>query len=273
MVASADIRQLCWVVPEMTKSADSLVVEEVSSECQNGICTISFSHPKGNSLPSALLGRLAGEIRGAAHDVKVRVIVLKSGGEGPFCGGASFDELRTLSTFDEAREFFLGFARVILALVNCPKLTIARVHGKVVGGGIGLVAACDYSLAVISADARLSELDLGIGPFVIGPCVTRRIGVSRFSTMAIGTAWHSAQWCFDAGLYSAIVSNDGQLDAEVGLLASRLVTRSSDAMKQLKEMLWKDSSELNTLLPAQAEVSARLLLSDHCQQIFAQQKR
>jgi methylglutaconyl-CoA hydratase len=257
----------------VTNKYDSGSTPSVLSTCENAVCSISFFHPKGNSLPSELLRRLAEEIAAAGDDEKVRVVVLRSEGTGSFCGGASFDELRALSTVEAARDFFLGFAHVILAIVRCPKLTIARVHGKVVGGGVGLVAACDYSVGVVGADARLSELDLGIGPFVIGPCVTRRIGVSRFSTMATGTAWHSAQWCFDGGLYSAIVPDVAHLDTEVGVLASKLATRSSDAMKELKGMLWKDASEWNSLLPAQAEITARLLLSDHCRQILAQQQR
>lgn len=226
------------------------------------VATVRFSHPKGNSLPAALLGRLASEITRLGTQSDVRVIVLRSGDTGPFCAGASFDELKGIRDAASGKEFFMGFARVILAMTRCPKVIVARVHGKTVGGGVGLVAAADYAMAVESASIRLSELAVGIGPFVVGPVIQQKIGLGGFSAMAIDTDWRSARWAEAAGLYAKIVDGVETLDAEIDSFVRKLVRSNPAALSQLKSIFWQGTDDWERLLESRAEMSGSLVLSD-----------
>jgi methylglutaconyl-CoA hydratase len=227
------------------------------------IGTIEFYHPKGNSLPGTLLRELAETITKAGRDSKNRVIVLKSRGEGAFCAGASFDELLAISDLEEGKKFFMGFAHVLNAMRTCPKMIVARVHGKTVGGGIGIAAAADFSFAHMNASIKLSELALGIGPFVVGPAVGRKIGVSAFSTLALDArTWYSAEWARQKGLYNKLVATTEELDAAVLKLAAELAASNPEAMKELKEITWQSTGHWNATLEQRAEISGRLVLSD-----------
>ncbi len=177
----------------------------VSHEIEHGIATIEFFHPSSNSLPAAILSDLAKTINDIGIDNRVKVIVLRSAGEGAFCAGASFDELMAITNEVEGKKFFSGFAHVINAMRKCHKLIIGRVQGKTVGGGVGLIAATDYTIASESASIKLSELAIGIGPFVVGPAVERKIGTSGFAQLAIdATEWRSSEWAKRHGLYSEV---------------------------------------------------------------------
>ena len=241
---------------------------KVETQVQNGIATVTFFHPQSNSLPGAILRKLAAEITSAGTNTEVKVIILKSiednpaGKIGPFCAGASFDELSSIKNFEEGKTFFSGFAMVINAMRKAPKFTIARVHGKAVGGGVGLAAAADYTLAVKDASIRLSELALGIGPFVVGPAVERKVGVSAFTALTINsTEWKSADWAREKGLYADVFSTLQELDHGVDKLAQNLSQSSSEAMAQLKKVMWQGTESWDTLLIQRAEMSGKLVLS------------
>ena len=190
--------------------------------------TVSFFHPKGNSLPGVLLARLAEEIAALGHNSEAAVIVLRSEGTGPFCGGASFQELQSIRSPEQGKQFFLGFARLILAMTRCPRFIIARVHGKAVGGGVGVCAAADYAFAVPNASVKLSELAVGIGPFVVGPVIERKIGLSAFSSLAVNAMeWRVAEWAREHGLFAEVRDTVEEMDQAIasGLLpASRLAS-------------------------------------------------
>ena len=238
------------------------------------VATVQFAHPKGNSMPASLLRRLAEIFDGLAKDPEATVVVLRSAGTGSFCAGASFDELRALRTEDDGKEFFSGFARLILAMRRCPKLVIARVQGKAVGGGVGIVAAADYAFALPSAAARLSEIALGLGPFVIGPAVERRIGHSAFSAMAIDAEWRDAAWCERQGLYTRVLDTEPALDSVLPAVAARLASYNPAATRQLKRVLWEGTDHWETLLFERAAMSGRLAMSEHTRravEAFAQQ--
>lgn len=246
----------------------------VSSERIEKVATVTFYHPKSNSLPKKLLGELAEEISRRSNENGVHVLLLKSGGDGAFCAGASFDELVSLSGIEEATDFFMGFAKVMLALISSPVPTVVRVQGKVVGGGVGIVSACDYSIASNEASVRLSELSIGIGPFVIGPVVARRIGNSRFSTLALGGDWKGAEWCESAGLYSEVVQGSAlDLDQRVGTLANNISRSSNDALRSLKSSLWTESGFTESYFRDCAGLSGRLSLNDFCREIIRQGTR
>lgn len=234
----------------------------VSVDISKGIGTLTFFHPKKNSLPGSLLKKIASEINNLASNDAVKVIVVQSDGNGPFCAGASFDELLAVDSMESGRDFFMGFAGVILAMKNCPKFVITRVHGKTVGGGVGVVSASDYAIATSNAAIKLSELALGIGPFIIGPAVERKIGRSAYSAMSIDADWRDVQWAQQHGLYTDVVESIEELDSAVNSLAERLASFNPEAMAELKTVFWEGTDHWNELLPQRAETSGRLVLSE-----------
>ena len=233
------------------------------TQIQNKIATIEFGHPASNSFPSELLERLRKELLSVGNNQDVAIIVLKSEGDRAFCAGASFDELIAISNLEEGKQFFAGFANVINAMRTCGKLIIARVQGKTVGGGVGLAAACDYVLATEHAAVKLSEFTIGIGPFVIEPAVSRKIGVSGTSELTLdATTWKNAYWAKDKGLYAKVFETQKELDEEVALLSEKLASYNPDALLEMKKALWKGTENWNDLLVERAAVSGELVLSD-----------
>ncbi|MCD6063835.1 MAG: Enoyl-CoA hydratase/isomerase [Flavipsychrobacter sp.] len=235
----------------------------VRSEIEHGIATIEFYHPSSNSLPAAILNDLARTINDIGIDERVRVIILRSAGDRAFCAGASFDELVAISSEAEGKKFFSGFANVINAMRKCHKFIIGRIHGKAVGGGVGLASAVDYAIATENAAVKLSELAVGIGPFVVGPAVERKIGLSSFSQLAIDASeWRSAEWAKKHGLYAELHVSVEEMDDSIKALAERLAHSSPDAMASLKKVFWQGTENWDTLLSDRAAVSGRLVLSE-----------
>lgn len=246
----------------MTTSTTQELDGTVTTTVANGIATITFFHPKKNSLPAPILRQLAEAVDNVADRADARVVILASEGTGAFCAGASFDELRTLRTLEQGKEFFSGFARVILAMRRCPKVIIARVQGKAVGGGVGLVAATDYSFALPQADVRLSELAVGLGPFVVGPVIERKIGRAAFAAMAIDHDWRNAEWAERHGLFTRVMDTEAAMDSVLPAFAKRLAEVNPEALTQVKRMVWEGTNHWDTLLFERAGISGRLALSD-----------
>lgn len=235
----------------------------VKTETSNGITTIEFFHPQSNSLPGKILQQLADAIKRAAEDPATVVIVLGSVGEKVFCAGASFDELIVIKDETEGLNFFSGFAHVINAMRTCPKFIVGRIQGKCVGGGVGLAASVDYAIATENADIKLSELAMGIGPFVVGPAVERKIGLSAFSQLSIDAAsWRNAQWAGRKGLFSEVYPSIEEMDKAVMQLAGQLSRSNPDAMAEMKKVYWKGTEHWDSLLIERAAISGRLVLSE-----------
>ena len=235
----------------------------VKTSIQEQIGTIEFHHPQSNSLPSAILRRLASAIDLAGKDPGIKVIILKSAGEKTFCAGASFEELIAIDDAESGKHFFSGFAHVINAMRKCPKLIIGRVQGKCVGGGVGLASATDYCLATENADVKLSELAVGIGPFVVGPAVEKKIGRAAFSQLAIDAGnWRSAFWAKNHGLFADTFSTIGELDIAVDTLATSLSRSNPEAMLELKKIIWLGTDDWDELLLSRASISGKLVTSD-----------
>jgi methylglutaconyl-CoA hydratase len=230
---------------------------------ENLVGTIEFFHPQSNSLPGHILAELASTITKAGEDDNIKVIVLKSAGERAFCAGASFDELVAINTPENGTKFFSGFANVINAARKCPKFIIGRVQGKAVGGGVGMASATDYCFATKFASAKLSELAIGIGPFVVGPAVERKVGTSAFSAMTINaTKWFDASWAREKGLYTEVFDSVDEMDAELAKLATTLSKSNPEAMEGLKKVMWQGSEHWDELLMERAVSSGTLVLSD-----------
>ncbi|MDQ3109034.1 MAG: enoyl-CoA hydratase/isomerase family protein [Bacteroidota bacterium] len=234
----------------------------ISTSIDNGIGTIVFFHPQSNSMPGDLLRKLAEETTSMGKDPAAKVIVLRSEGKS-FCAGASFDELISIKDLAAGEKFFSGFALVINAMRNAPKFVIARVQGKAVGGGVGLASAADYTMAADGASVKLSELAVGIGPFVVGPAVERKIGTSAFTNLAINaTEWRDANWAKEKGLYADVYPTVELLDEAIDALTKKLADSNPDAMAELKKIAWKGTEHWDKLLFERAGISGRLVLSE-----------
>lgn len=243
---------------------------EVRLTIEKGIGTITFFHPAHNSLPGKLLAQLAASIEAAGTDPAISVIVLKSAGDRTFCAGASFDELAAIGNPEQGKAFFMGFANVINACRKCPKFIIGRVQGKAVGGGVGVASAVDYCFATKFASVKLSELAIGIGPFVVGPAVERKLGTSAMAQLAIDAAsWRPADWAAQRGLYASVHESAEEMDAAIAALASRLAASNPEAMAELKQNFWAGTEHWDELLAERAAMSGKLVLSAFSQQAIA----
>ena len=246
----------------------------VKTEFHKGVATIEFSHPQSNSLPGILLEQLAQAIHSVGNDNETNVIVIRSTGEKAFCAGASFDELSAIKNKNQGLEFFSGFANVINAMRICPKIIIGRIHGKCVGGGVGIAAAVDYAIAAEGADVKLSELAIGIGPFVVGPAVERKIGLSGYTQLAIdATQWRNADWARKKGLYAELHPTIEGMDESIERLTYSLVHSSPAAIEELKKVFWKGTEHWDKLLLERAAISGKLVLSDFTKNALASLKK
>ena len=249
---------------------DNTQLGSVSFEIKEQVAYITFEHPSHNSLPSLLLAKLQQTITQLGEQNDVLLIVLQSGGDRTFCAGASFDELSAIQDFHTGKKFFLGFANVINAIRKCPKIVIGRVHGRSIGGGVGLSAACDYCIATKFATIKLSELAVGIGPFVIGPAVQRKMRLSAFSQLAINaTEWQTAEWARDRGLYQEVFDTVEQLDAYIAHFIVILKQSNPDALRLLKKVFWEGTDDWDALLDERAGMSGMLVLSDFTKNAIA----
>ena len=248
--------------------------EYVKITTENSVGSIEFFHPQSNSLPGHILTELANTITSAGKDENIKVIILKSAGERVFCAGASFDELVAIDTPENGKKFFSGFANVINAARKCPKFIIGRVQGKAVGGGVGMASATDYCFATKFASAKLSELAIGIGPFVVGPAVERKVGTSAFSAMTINaTKWFDASWAREKGLYTEVFDSVEEMDVEIDKLATTLSTSNPEAMEGLKKVMWEGTDHWDTLLIERAVCSGSLVLSDFTRNAISKFKK
>ena len=235
----------------------------VNVKTENGIATIEFFHPAHNSLPGDLLAKLADTIAEAGNNNEVKVVILKSGGDRTFCAGASFNELININDAETGKVFFSGFANVINAMRKCPKFIIGRIQGKTVGGGVGIASATDYCFATKFAAIKLSELNVGIGPFVVGPAVERKLGLSAMSQIAIdANTFYSAEWALSKGLYNQLFDSIETMDAAIHAFAENLCNYNPEAMKEMKKVFWSATEDWDKLLAERAVISGRLVLSE-----------
>ena len=250
------------------------MIGTIHTEIHQGIGKISFSHPAHNSLPSHLLSKLVESISAYGSDPTVKAILLQSGGDRTFCAGANLDELLQVENENQAINFFMGFANLINAMRTCGKIIITRVQGKAVGGGVGLAAASDYCLASKWASIKLSELMLGIGPFVIGPAVERKIGLAGFSNLSLNPQeWQTAQWAKENGLFQEVFASNDQLDEYMSHFLDQISGYSPKALSALKQVLWENTETWDGLLGSRARISGKLVLTDSAQEALSRYKR
>ena len=241
---------------------------------ENKIATLEFGHPASNSFPRELLDRVTNALNSLSDNPDVSVIVMRSEGVGAFCAGASFDELLAVSNLEDGTKFFSGFAHLINAMRSCKKLIVGRVHGKAVGGGVGIASACDYVFATNNASIKLSELAIGIGPFVIEPSVSRKIGKTALAEMTLAAhEWKSADWAKEKGLYADTFENTDNLDAALENFSSKLASYNPEALIEMKKVLWEGTDHWETLLLERAAITGKLVLSEYSKKALTQFKK
>jgi methylglutaconyl-CoA hydratase len=241
---------------------------------ENKIATLEFGHPASNSFPRELLDRLTCALNSLSDNPDVSVIVMRSEGVGAFCAGASFDELLAVSNLEEGVKFFSGFAHLINAMRSCKKLIVGRVHGKAVGGGVGIASACDYVFATNNAAIKLSELAIGIGPFVIEPSVSRKIGKTALAEMTLAAhEWKSADWAKEKGLYANTFENTVDLDAALENFCAKVASYNPEALIEMKKVLWEGTAHWETLLLERAAITGKLVLSEYSKKALTQFKK
>lgn len=241
-----------------------------TEKIREGIFEITFFNESQNSLPSEILNQLAWAIWDSSKNPEARILILKSGGDRTFCAGASFNELVSIQDFESGREFFSGFAHVINAIRTCGKIVIGRVQGKAIGGGVGLAAAVDYCFATQNASVKLSELAVGIGPFVVGPAVQRKVGLSAFSQLTLNaTELYSAKWAQEHGLFAQIFETTAEMDTAILAFAEKLADSNPEALELLKRIFWEGTEHWETLLMERAGMSGKLVLSEFTKNALA----
>lgn len=235
----------------------------VTYQVSNNIGTIEFFTPQHNSMPGAILEKLADLIEEAGNDANSKVLILQTAGEKTFCAGAFFDELLLIQNEEEGKQFFSGFAKVINAMRKCPKFIIGRIQGKAIGGGVGLAATCDYTFATTEASIKLSELAVGIGPFVVAPAIVNKIGKSATYELAIdATNFRSAAWAKEKGLYTEIFKSIEEMDIAIQKLAFTLAVSSEKAMGEIKKAFWQGTEDWDTTLYDRAAISGKLIVTE-----------
>ena len=240
-----------------------MVEAYVQYTIDDSIATVEFFHPEQNSLPGNILAQLANMITEVGNMSEVKVIILKSGGDRTFCAGASFQELIAIDDAATGKVFFSGFANVINAMRKCPKFIIGRIQGKTVGGGVGIAASTDYCMATQFASIKLSELNVGIGPFVVSPAIERKMGVSALSQIAIdANTFYDANWAREKGLFAQVFESIEAMDEAVQKFAEHLCTYNPEAMFEMKKVFWRGTEDWDNLLAERAAISGRLVLSD-----------
>ncbi|CAM2842026.1 enoyl-CoA hydratase/isomerase family protein [Flavobacterium frigoris] len=246
----------------------------LTTTIKNKIATVQFGHPASNSFPRQLLNALTAELNQLSTNAAVSVIVLRSEGSGAFCAGASFEELLAVSNQEEGTQFFSGFANLINGMRKCSKIIVGRIHGKAVGGGVGIAAACDYAFATIDSAIKLSELAIGIGPFVIEPAVSRKIGKTAMTEMTLAaTEWKNTDWAQDKGLYAKVVENQAELDIDLAHFTAKLASYNPEALVQMKKIIWEGTEGWDALLLERAAISGELVLSDFTKNALNQFKK
>lgn len=246
----------------------------LTTTIQDKIATVQFSHPASNSFPRQLLDAVTNALNELSKNDAVSVIILRSEGQGAFCAGASFDELLAVSNLAEGTTFFSGFANLINAMRNCSKIIVGRVHGKAVGGGVGIAAACDYAFATTNAAVKLSELAIGIGPFVIEPAVSRKIGKTAMTQMTLAAhEWKTAEWALDKGLYAKVLLDQTELDNDLANFTTKLASYNPEALQQMKKIIWEGTNDWDALLLERAAISGELVLSEFTKNALNQFKK
>jgi methylglutaconyl-CoA hydratase len=202
-----------------------------------GVAQVMMSRPAVfNAFDEAMIAELDTVFTQLADDASVRVIVLAGDGK-HFSAGADLQWMQRAST--ASREWNLAdarrFAGMLARIENCPKPTVARVQGAALGGGVGLVCACDIAIATENASFAVSEAKFGILPAVIGPYVVNAVGKRQARRLALATTRITAAEALTIGLVQQVVAADA-LDAAIDATVTELLAGGPHAQREIKQL-------------------------------------
>ena len=190
-----------------------------------------------NALNPELIKALKATVQELSSDENVEIIVLK--GMGPsFCSGADLSWFRQLGKLDmqQTKETLNDLPELLLAIYNSPKITIAATHGSVMGGGIGLVSACDFVVSEENCQFAFKEVKLGIIPATISPFVIMKMDSSKAKGLMLTGEVFNGIKAEMAGLVSHLAAN-GQLEEGLDKLLNELRGSEANAAQQIKKLI------------------------------------
>ena len=202
-----------------------------------GVAQLTMSRPAVfNAFDEAMIAEMEAAFAQLAIDASVRVIVLAGDGK-HFSAGADLQWMQRASTatlewnLDDARRF----AGLLARIEACPKPTVARVQGAALGGGVGLVCACDIAITADNASFSVSEAKFGILPAVIGPYVVNAVGKRQAKRLALSTTRIAAAEALAIGLVQQVVALDA-LDAALDATIAELLIGGPNAQREIKQL-------------------------------------
>ena len=223
-----------------------------------------------NAFDDVLIREMTDALESIAQDDGVRVVVLTGAGD-VFSAGADLNWMKKVATygFEENVEDALIFARMLEALYRLPKPTIARINGACVGGGVGLVSACDVAVSVPEAKFALREILLGIAPSAISPYVLRKIGETHAHDYFLTGRTFDAVRAREIGLVNEVVER-GLLDAEIDVWVQRFLHAGPQAIAATKKLINRVAwSSIEDVQDYTARTIASLRGSDEGREGFA----
>lgn len=210
----------------------------VLTELRDGVLHIYLNKPeKHNALDSKLIKELTDVFKSSLSD-DIRIIVLSGKGKS-FCSGADLQWMKEIINYDfndnirESNEL----AELLYTINRHPKPVIALVKGAAIGGGAGLMSACDIIIAEENTKIGFTEVRLGLAPAVISPFVVARLGYAKAKELFLTGEILNAKKAFDIGLVN-IVTDDSNLEFELNKIVEMLSNNSPNAIKQIKELIY-----------------------------------
>ena len=221
----------------------------------SGVAQVTMSRPEVfNAFDEAMIGDLDLAFSALAEEAEVRVIVLAGAGK-HFSAGADLQWMQRASqaTLEWNLQDARRFAAMLARIEACPKPTVARVQGVALGGGVGLVCACDIAIAADNASFAVSEARFGILPAVIGPYVTNAVGKRQARRMALTTQRIAANEALAIGLVQ-LVSPLAKLDIAIDTIVNELLAGGPHAQREIKQLFAQ--LEVGPITPEVRELTA-----------------
>jgi methylglutaconyl-CoA hydratase len=204
-----------------------------------GIARVTLDRPAAhNAFDEALIAALAEAFTTLGMDPQVRAIVLAGNGKS-FCAGADIAWMRRAGGWTEAenRADAMKLSDMLNAIDTCPKPVIARVHGAVAGGGVGLVACADMAVVIDGAKFRLSEVRLGLTPATISPFVVQKIGAGQARRWFLTAEGFGAAEAERMGLVHAVAADDVAADTVIAGWLDHLAAAAPGAVADAKTLV------------------------------------
>lgn len=224
------------LVPDAAPDADDDLVQIDSTT--DGVVFITINRPaKKNAFDAATIAALHEAFETLHGADRVRAVFVRGAG-GTFSAGADLNWMRDAAGWSESdnRDDAMGLAKMLKALHDIPALTVAVVEGNAMGGGAGIVAACDMAVAVEGARFAFSEVKLGLIPATIAPYVIEAVGARRARQLFLTANAFDADYAAHAGLIDLVLP-EGSVDEFISMLSDSLTNNAPGAMGEAKRLV------------------------------------